>query len=236
MTISTMSNAFEVKGKNALITGGSQGLGQAMAEAYAELGANVGITGRNAEKGEKTAAAIMEKFPGSKVVFYQADHREQADSQRVVDSFVADFGTIDVLINNAGAGAGADAMDFVNNDFADWRFTLDLDLTGMFMMCVIGANKMKDTGGGSIVNITSNAGFVVNKPQKMVAYSTAKAGANHMTEMLAWEWAEHKIRVNAIAPGYFNTALADQRKSEEAGKMDNLLDLWLEMTPTGRFG
>jgi NAD(P)-dependent dehydrogenase (short-subunit alcohol dehydrogenase family) len=236
MTIKNLTTAFEVKGKNALITGGSQGLGQAMAEAYAELGANVGITGRNAEKGAKTAKEIEAKFPGSVVKFYQADHREQADSQRVVDDFVADFGKIDVLINNAGAGAGADALDFYKNGFADWKFVLDLDLTGMFMMCVLAANKMKDTGGGSIINITSNASVVVNKPQHMVAYSVAKAGANHMTRMLAWEWSEYKIRLNAIAPGYFNTALAEQRKEEEADKTENLLDLWLDMTPTGRFG
>jgi NAD(P)-dependent dehydrogenase (short-subunit alcohol dehydrogenase family) len=231
-----MTNAFSVKGKNALITGGSQGLGYAMAEAYAELGANVGITGRNAEKGEKAAAALEAKYPGTKVRYYPADHRLQVDTQRVVDDFVKEFGKIDVVVNNAGAGAGADAIGFIENNFEDWKFVLDLDLTGMFMMCCIAANSMKDTGGGSIINITSNAGFVVNKPQKMVSYSTAKAGANHMTEMLAWEWAPYKIRVNAIAPGYFNTALADQRKEQEAGETDNLLDLWLDMTPTGRFG
>jgi NAD(P)-dependent dehydrogenase (short-subunit alcohol dehydrogenase family) len=226
MTITSMKDAFSVKDKNALITGGTQGLGFAMAEAYLELGANIGITGRNAEKGERAAAELAAKYPDSKVRYYQADHREQDDCQAAVDGFLADFGKIDVLINNAGAGAGADAIGFIENRFKDWRFTIDLDLTGMFMMSCIGANSMKDTGGGSIINITSNAGFVVNKPQKMVSYSTAKAGANHMTEMLAWEWAPYKIRVNAIAPGYFKTAL----------EVADLADQWLEMTPTGRFG
>ncbi|MDR0350538.1 MAG: SDR family oxidoreductase [Coriobacteriales bacterium] len=226
MPITSMKDAFSVAGKNALITGGSQGLGFAMADGYAELGANVAITGRNAEKGEKAAAELAAKYPNVKIRFYQADHRLQEDSQRAVDSFLADFDKIDVLINNAGAGAGADAIGFIDNNFEDWRFTIDLDLTGVFMMSCMGAKSMRDTGGGSIINITSNAALVVNKPQNMVSYSTAKAGATHMTEMLAWEWAEYGIRVNAIAPGYFKTAL----------EVTELADLWLEMTPTGRFG
>jgi NAD(P)-dependent dehydrogenase (short-subunit alcohol dehydrogenase family) len=226
MPITSLKDAFSVKGMNVLVTGGTQGLGRAIADGYAELGANVGFTGRTAEKGEKAAAELAAKYPDVKIKFYRADQTVQADAQAAVDAFAADFGKIDVLVNNAGCGGGADAIGYLENNFENWHKVMALDLTAYFMMSVMAAEKMRETGGGSIINITSNAGLVVNKPQKMVNYSTAKAGANHMTEMLAWEWAEYGIRVNAIAPGYFKTAL----------EIADLADQWLEMTPTGRFG
>ncbi|MDR2672736.1 MAG: SDR family oxidoreductase [Coriobacteriales bacterium] len=226
MPITSLKDAFSVKGLNVLITGGTQGLGNAIADGYAELGANVGFTGRTQEKGDKAVAALQAKYPDVKVKFYRADQTVQADAQAAVDNFVKDFGKIDVLVNNAGCGGGDDAIGYLKDNFANWHRVIALDLTAYFMMSVMAAEKMRDTGGGSIINITSNAGLVVNKPQKMVNYSTAKAGANHMTEMLAWEWAEYGIRVNAIAPGYFKTAL----------EIADLADQWLEMTPTGRFG
>ncbi|MDR3315161.1 MAG: SDR family oxidoreductase [Coriobacteriales bacterium] len=226
MPITSLKDAFSVKGKNVLITGGTQGLGNAIADGYAELGANVGFTGRTQEKGEAAAAKLQAKYPDVKIRFYCADQTVQEDAQAAVNDYVRDFGTIDVLVNNAGCGGGADSIGYLEDNFANWHKVIALDLTAYFMMSAMAAEKMRDTGGGSIINITSNAGLVVNKPQKMVNYSTAKAGANHMTEMLAWEWAEYGIRVNAIAPGYFKTALA----------IPDLAEQWLEMTPSGRFG
>jgi len=228
--ITSMKNAFSVKDKNVLITGGTQGLGKGMVDSFLECGARVGFTGRSEEKGQQVVAEMNEKYPGCFIRYYQADHRKQEDCQRAVDSFVADFDSIDTLINNAGAGRGRDAIDFIDTDFADWHYTLDLDLTAVFMMSTMCAKYMRDTGGGSIINITSNAGFVVNKPQKMVSYSTAKAGANHMTKMLAWEWADYKIRVNAIAPGYFESGITPPEAK-------HLESLWIdEYTPTKRRG
>jgi len=226
MVITSIKDAFSVAGKNALITGGTQGLGRAMMEAYAELGANVGFTGRTLEKGQKVEQELAERFPAVKITFYQADHRTQEGCQSAVDAFIADYGKIDVLINNAGAGAGADSIDFIDNNFADWHSTIDLDLTGVFMMSTMAAKSMRETGGGSIINISSMAGMTVLKPQVCIAYSTAKAAVIHMTKSLAWEWAKYGIRVNTIAPGYFKTEL------EIAG----LADEWLEMSPTDRFG
>ena len=225
-----MKNAFDVAGKNILITGGTQGLGKGMVDAFLESGARVGFTGRNTEKAQQVIDEMTEKYPGCFIKYYTADHRKQEDCQNSVDSFVADFGKIDTLINNAGAGRGGDAIDFIDNDFADWNFTIGLDLTAVFMMSTMAAKYMRDTGGGSIINITSNAGFVVNKPQKMVAYATAKAGANHMTESLAYEWAPYKIRVNAIAPGYFASGITPPERM-------HLMKLWIdEYTPTKRQG
>ena len=228
--ITSMKNAYSVEGKNVLITGGTQGLGKGMIDAFLECGARVGFTGRNSEKAQKVIEEMEAKYPGSFIKYYQADHRQQEDCQRSIEGFIADFGKLDTLVNNAGAGRGGDAINFIDNNFEDWNFTLGLDLTAVFMMSTMAAKCMKDTGGGSIINITSNAGFVVNKPQKMVAYATAKAGANHMTESLAWEWAPYKIRVNAIAPGYFESGITPPERA-------NLEKLWIqEYTPTGRRG
>ena len=227
--ITSMKDAFSVKGKNVLITGGTQGLGNGMMDAFLEVGAKVGFTGRNAEKAGQVIEGLSAKYPGCYVKYYRADHRKKEDCQSCVDAFVKDFGKIDALINNAGAGGDGEAIGHLENGFENWQATLDLDLTSVFMMSTMAAKYMKDTGGGSIINITSNAGFVVNKPQKMVAYSTAKAGGNHMTKMLAWEWAPHKIRVNAIAPGYFESNIT-------APELKHLEELWLEYTPTGRKG
>ena len=227
--ITSIKNAYNVKGMNVLITGGTQGLGKGMTDAFLECGARVGFTGRNEEKARQVIAEMNEKYPGCFVRYYNADHRKQEDCQRSVDNFIADFGKLDTLINNAGSGRGGDAIDFIDNNFADWHFVMDLDLTAVFMMSAMAARYMKDTGGGSIINITSNAGFVVNKPHKIVAYATAKAGANHMTKMLAWEWAPYKIRVNAIAPGFFESGITPP-------ELEHLMDLWISYTPTGRQG
>jgi len=227
--ITSMKDAYNLKGLNVLITGGAQGLGKGMVDSFLECGARVGFTDFAVDKAGGTLAEMKEKYPGGFVMYYQADHRKQEDCQRSVDSFIADFGKLDCLINNAGAGRGGDAIDFIDNNFEDWHFTLGIDLTAVFMMSTMGAKYMKDSGGGSIINITSNAGFVVNKPQKMVAYATAKAGANHMTKMLAWEWAPYKIRVNAIAPGYCESGITPPERA-------HLMKLWMEYTPTGRRG
>jgi len=225
-----MKNAYNVAGKNVLITGGTQGLGKGMVDAFLECGARVGFTGRNTEKAQQVIEEMSQKYPGCFIKYYQADQRKQEDCQNAVDGFVADFGKIDTLVNNAGAGRGRDAFGFIDNNFEDWHYTLGLDLTAVFMMSCMCAKLMKDTGGGSIINITSNAGLVVNKPQNMVSYSTAKAGANHMTRMLAWEWAPYKIRVNAIAPGYFKSGITPP----EAAHLEKL---WIdEYTPTKRRG
>ena len=227
--ITSMKNAFDVKDKRVLITGATQGLGLGMADAFLEVGAQVGFTGRNAEKAQQVISDMNAKHPGCVIKYYQADHRKQEDCQSSIDSFIKDFGKIDVLINNAGAGGDGDSIDYIDNNFEVWHFVLSLDLTSVFMMSTMAAKYMRDTGGGSIINITSNAGFVVNKPQKITAYATAKAGANHMTKMLAWEWAPYKIRVNAIAPGYFESNITPPH-------MKHLEELWLEYTPTGRKG
>lgn len=231
--ITSMKDAFGVKGQNVLITGGTQGLGKAMADAFCECGAKVAFVGRNAEKGKKVEEEISGKYPGCTVKFYRCDLTEKGAPQKVVEAVAKDFGRIDVLINNAGNARFFDAIDADKNDYKDWNDVIGLDLTGYFVMSTLVAKHMRDQGRGSIINITSNAAEIVNLPQHMVSYSTAKAGANHMTRMLAQEWAPLHIRVNAIAPGYTET---DLTPSTDEGELKELYKFWTEHTPSGRWG
>lgn len=229
--ITSMKDAFSVKGLVVMITGGNQGLGYGMACAFAECGASVVIMARNAVKGEKVINELKTKY-GCNAKFYQGDITKDGDPERVIADIIKDYGRIDVLINNSGLTRFFDSMEADKNGWKDWNDVIALDLTGYFKMSVLVAKHMKNQGKGSIINITSNAADIVNLPQRMVSYSSAKAGANRMTKMLAHEWAPYKIRVNAIAPGYFESDLTPV----EGDEFQKLLDFWTEHTPMGRFG
>ena len=229
--ISSMKEAFSVKGLTVFITGGNQGLGLGMADAFCLCGANVAIMARNAEKGERVAGELRSRY-GTQVVYYPGDLTRKGDPQRVVEQAIKDFGRIDVLINNAGIVRFFDSMAADENDFDDWLDVINVDLNGTFIMSVLVAKHMRKQGWGSIINISSNAAEIVNLPQRMASYSTAKAGVNRMTKMLAHEWAPYKIRVNAIAPGYTESDLTPAAGEE----LQSYMDFWTAHTPTGRWG
>ena len=229
--ITSMKDAYSVKGYNVLITGGTQGLGKAMADGFCECGAKVAFLGRNATKGAAVVKEIEGKYPGCKIKYYQADMTNDEQIKGVVDAVIKDFGRIDILINNAGVTRFFNSMEADKNGFKDWTDVIDVDLTGYFKMSVFVSKFMKEQGWGSIINIPSNAADIVNLPQRMVSYSSAKAGANRMTKMLAHEWAPYHIRVNAIAPGYTDSDL-----TPEGENMDELFKFWTEHTPAGRWG
>ena len=229
--ITSMKEAFSVKGLNVFITGGNQGLGLGMADAFCQSGANVAIMARNASKGEEVATQLKTQH-GTQVIYYQGDITKKGDPHRVVENAIKDFGKIDVLINNAGVVRFFNSIDADENDFQDWQDVIDVDLTGAFVMSVLVAKHMRKQGWGSIINISSNAAEIVNLPQRMVSYSSAKAGVNRMTKMLAHEWAPYKIRVNVIAPGYTESDLTPAVGEE----LQSFMNFWTEHTPTGRWG
>ena len=228
--IDSMKDAFSTKGKNVLITGGHAGIGLGISRAFAEMGSNVIIMGRRKEEGERVAAEIGKEF-GVKALFYAGDLTVDGDPARVIDEAFAEFGSIDVLVNNSGLVRWFESIEADKNNFADWHDVIKLDMTSVFIMSVLAAKKMRDTGGGVIVNITSNAGEIVNTPQTTVSYSASKAGINHMTRMLAHEWAQYKIRVNAVAPGYTESKLGSAQDPEQYAKLNAI---WMEKTPTHR--
>ena len=228
--ISSMKEAFSVKGKNVLISGGHSGIGLGISRAFAEMGANIIMVGRRTEEGERIADELQAEF-GVKAAFSTGDLTVTTDCARIVDDAFTKFGSIDVLVNNSGLVRWFESIEADKNDFADWYDVIELDMNAVFVMSVYVAKKMRETGGGVIINITSNAGEIVNTPQTTVSYSASKAGVNHLTRMLAHEWAQYNIRVNAVAPGYTESKLGAAQDPEAYAKLNAV---WMEKTPTHR--
>ena len=200
MAITSMKDAFSLAGKNAIITGGSKGIGHGIATAFAQSGANIGIFARDAAAGEAAVADFAKEYDG-KFVFYQTDIGDMASVKNSVDSFAKDFGSIDVLVNNAGIATGGGLLT-LDEDLTSWFDAFNIDLHGGIRMCYHVGKYMRDSGkGGHIINITSNAGEIVNAPL-LTSYAAAKAAFNHFTRCFAAEVAPYKMRVNAIAPGF----------------------------------
>jgi NAD(P)-dependent dehydrogenase (short-subunit alcohol dehydrogenase family) len=229
--IHSIKDAFSLKGKVVLVTGGNQGIGKGISQAMAESGADVAIMCRSRESAENTIREL--EHNGGTYRFYAGDVTSQKDAKETVEQVVKEFGRLDILVNNAGIATPFDAMEDTE-DLSGWYRVLDVDLNGTFLMCHYAGLQMKKQGYGRIINITSNSSRIVNIPQKSCSYNAAKAAADRLTKCLAYEWAKYGIRVNAIAPGYTETNLVTG--VEDAGETKGWTDYWLSCTPTGRFG
>ncbi|MCL2391535.1 MAG: SDR family oxidoreductase [Oscillospiraceae bacterium] len=198
--IKTMNDAFSLKGKSAIVTGGNGGIGLGIAKALAECGANVAIFCRNMDKA-KVALESLNAFGGTYKA-YRCDVLDIESCMGAAKAAFEDFGSIEILVNNSGIAGGGKFLD-MEPDFSAWNTVIDTDLTGVAHVTYAVGRLMRDADkGGSIINITSNAGTIVNKGVAISPYAVAKAGANHFTRCMAVEFGEHDIRVNAIAPGF----------------------------------
>ena len=197
---------FDLSGKTAIVTGGGKGIGRQMAQGLAQAGANVVVCARNAERCEQ-AAAELEQL-GVRALGLGCDVRDADQVQAVVGRTVADFGAVDVLVNNAGTVWGATPEDM---PLEGWQKVVDVNLTGVFLFSQAAGRAMIDRGGGSIVNIASVAGLHGAPPEivNTVVYHATKGGVIAFSRDLAWKWAAHGIRVNAIAPGWFPSDMAN---------------------------
>ncbi|KAA2261725.1 SDR family oxidoreductase [Solihabitans fulvus] len=193
---------FRLDGKVAIVTGASSGLGVAVAKGLAEAGADIVLAARREDRLAETAALVA--AAGRRALCVRTDVADPADCQRLAER-AAEFGTVGVLVNNAGVGTAVPASRETPEQF---RGVLDVNLLGAYWMAQAAAAVM--TEGGSIVNISSIIGLVSGGlPQ--AAYSASKAGLFGLTRDLAAQWTGRKgIRVNAIAPGYFATEMSDQ--------------------------
>ena len=191
-----------LRGKVAFVTGGSRGIGLAIARALVADGAHVAITGRNAAHLSSARPAIEAAGPGS-VETLQADVRKHADVQRAVDAAVARFGGLDILINNAGVGIFADVASMTPEQWAD---VIDTNLTGVFNACHAALPHMRRRGGGFIINISSLAGK--NPFANGAAYCASKSGLNAFSEALMQEVRYDDIRVSYVMPGSVATAFS----------------------------
>ncbi len=204
--IETYRGIFNLTGKKAVVTGGSRGIGKALAEGLAAHGADVAIVVRSTvDRAEDVANSIRES--GRDAMVIQADVSIESDVQRMTDAVMKKWGRIDILINNAGIIIPANAED---GTLADWRQTMAVNLDGVFLCSQIVGREMIKQKSGSIINIGSMSGRIVNWPFRHTAYNVSKAGVHMLTKGLATEWAEHNIRVNALAPGYVRTELTDE--------------------------
>lgn len=191
---------FDLKGKTALVTGGSRGLGLQMAEALGEAGARVLLTSRKAQDLEESAAQLAQR--GIQALWIAADLSQPSEVVRVTEDAIARLGNVDILVNNAGATWGAPAED---HPLEAWDKVMNLNVRSIFLMSrAVGKHSMIPRRQGKIINVASIAGLAGNSADMaMVAYNTSKAAVVNFTRTLAGEWGKYNINVNALAPGMF---------------------------------
>lgn len=217
--------------KTAIVTGGHTGIGRGIVEAFAQARCtNIVIAGRRAELGRKVAAEVSEAH-GVHCTFYQADITNPEERQALAEDTAKSFGAIDILVNNAGTTHVDSAEDLT---IENWRKVMDINLEALFFLSQAVGKKMIARKKGCIVNISSNSDRLVMTPQKQAVYNASKAGVDMITQCLAYEWAPHNIRVNAIAPGYIQSDILPEGVRASDGKPYR--DVWMEMIPMGRFG
>jgi NAD(P)-dependent dehydrogenase (short-subunit alcohol dehydrogenase family) len=201
----TIQQLFDLKGKTALVTGGSRGLGLQMAHALGEAGARIVLNSRKAEDLEQAAAEL--KAAGIDADWIAADCSKEEQIRGLADEAIKRLGGVDILINNAGASWGAPAED---HPVEAWDKVMNLNVRGYFILSQqIARNSMIPKKSGSIINIASVAGLNGNAPEmRTLAYNTSKTAVIGFTKTLAAEWGRYNINVNAICPGFFMTRLA----------------------------
>jgi 2-dehydro-3-deoxy-D-gluconate 5-dehydrogenase len=196
--MSYLENKFGLRGKVALVTGSSQGLGRAMALALAQAGADVIVNGRDAAKLTPVVAEITAL--GGKATAIVADLGKRADVQRLIDQAIAWQGHLDILVNNAGIIRRTPAAEHSD---ADWDAVIDVNLNGVFTACRAAGKHMIARGSGKIINIASLLTFFggITVP----GYAASKGAVGQLTKALSNEWSSKGVQVNAIAPGYMRT-------------------------------
>lgn len=215
-----MAVQIDLSNKVAVVTGGAQGIGRAIVQALADAGAKVVIADMNEELGRVEAEKVSGHFETLNVT-------DSAAVAACVASVVDKFGHLDVWVNNAGIDINANAEDMTDEEFTK---VVDVNLTGTFYGCREAGKQMIKQGGGNIVNIASMSGVVSNHPQPQCAYNSSKAAVIMLTKSLAGEWAPHGIRVNAVSPGYTNSAILEQVTALQP----DWANVWFSETPMGR--
>ena len=222
-----VAELFSLKGRSALVTGGSRGLGLQIAEALGEMGARVAITARKQDELEQ-AVSHLEKA-GTDASSYVCDIGRREAIAPAADEILRDFKRIDILVNNAGATWGAPAED---HPLEAWDKLVNVNLTGAFVLTqIIGKRSMIPAKWGRIINVASIAGLMGQDKRivRTLAYNATKGGLVNFTRALAAEWGEYGITVNAICPGFFPSRMT-------RATLDTTGELIRDWTPTKRLG
>lgn len=218
-----------VVGKVALVTGAASGLGAESARRLAREGAAVVLTDLAEELGESVARSILDA--GGRAMFVRHDVTQEADWAAAVSAAVSKYGRLDVLVNNAGIATGGG--EIMTHSLEDWRRLMAVNLDGVFLGLRHAGPAIAQSGGGSVINISSIMGKIAT--QGAAAYCASKGGVLLLTKVAALEWAPLNIRVNSIHPGYIDTPLvADVLHRSENG--NELKDMLIGLHPLGRLG
>ena len=221
----SVMDLFDLHGKKALVTGASSGIGNRVALAYAEAGAQVAVAARHSEALEKVAGEIA-AISGDKVVPISCDVTQPEQVTRMLERATWELGGIDIAVCNAGIIAFNGMLDMPLEEFQRIQNT---NVTGVFLTAQAAARAMVRQGqGGTIINTASMSGHIVNTPQQVGHYCTSKAAVIQLTKAMAVEFAPHKIRVNSVSPGYIITELVEPYAE--------YFPVWEPKIPLGRLG
>ena len=221
--MSYLDELFSLKGKVAVVTGGGRGIGQVVAVGLAKAGAEVALLSRS---GADETLGLIAKA-GGKAYYISTDVTKEASVDAAFAEILKRSRSIDVVFNNAGICMHQTTLEAT---IAEFREVLDVNLTGEFIVArAAGRIMIERKIKGSIINMASMSGSIVNIPQWQASYNASKAGVIHLTRSLAAEWAGHGIRVNSISPGYIATPMSVDTPQE-------LRDAWMPLIPMHRMG
>lgn len=215
---------FSLEGEVALVTGAASGIGKAIATAIAASGASVGLVDLTERASDDTASEISDTQ--GRAVCIAADVTDLAQLRGAVERTETAFGPLTLAVNSAGIANAAPAETM---SVAQWQRVYDVDVTGVFLSCQAEGEAMLRNGRGSIVNISSMSGAVVNRGLQQVHYNSAKAAVSHLTRSLAMEWVDRGVRVNAVSPGYTATPMNTRPE------MVDLVEQFSRQIPLGRY-
>lgn len=216
---------FDISGKKVLVTGGARGIGKTLATAFAQSGADIALADINYEGAAKTAEELRQYNVQTMAVEVDVTKKDQVEhmTQKVLDT----FSTIDILINNAGICINEKSEEM---SFESWSKSIDINLTGIFLVAQSVGRVMIKNRKGSIINTASIAAHVTLVPQPQVGYNASKGGVLLLTRSLACDWAQYGVRINSISPGYIATDMTGSNEQKQ------WVPVWEDCTPMGRLG
>jgi len=223
----SIKRLFNLDGKKAIVTGSGGGIGSAIAEGLAEFGVDTALFDINPESIAELKRKIEENF-SVRTLAIPVDVCISEQVKEAVKRVNDEFGRIDILVNCHGIGQWFSAEEMTEKD---WKRMLDVNLTGVFLMCQAVGRLMIKQRYGKIINIASMSGSIANKPQPQVHYNASKAGVIMLTKSLAAEWAKYNINVNSVSPGYTLTPLVKNLLKQKP----RYEDVWKPLIPMGRF-